>query len=141
MSQLRLPIDLRTARTYRELLVGVSAPRVLICGSRSFGVSHIEVMKPELAALPPSTVVIHGGADGADSWGGAFAKQLGLSVVVFPAQWAKHGRGAGFKRNTEMLESGVNLVLAFWNGVSRGTADTLSKARRMGIPVRVVEFQ
>ncbi len=48
------------------------------------------------------------------------------------------GRRAGPERNIRMLDSTPDLVLAFWDGQSRGTRHTISEARRRNITVRVV---
>ena len=53
------------------------------------------------------------------------------------ANWDRFGMGAGPKRNTEMVNSGADLCLAFWDGHSRGTHDCIQKAVCAGIPVRI----
>ena len=59
-----------------------------------------------------------------------------------PAQWQKNGKtdkGAGFKRNAEMAQFADGL-LAFHNGVSKGTANMISVMRKLGKPVHVVLY-
>jgi hypothetical protein len=60
------------------------------------------------------------------------------NVRVFPADWERYKRRAGIIRNLEMLDQEPDLVIAFWDGKSRGTAHTIGEARRRGIPVEVV---
>ena len=55
----------------------------------------------------------------------------------YEADWNSYGMAAGPKRNTEMVASGADLCLAFWDGRSRGTHDCIQKAVRAGIPVRI----
>lgn len=107
--------------------------RILVCGGRN--------LEPELWVLAwlrkylqPEDVVIHGGARGADSIAGDFATGMGCEVLVFPAEWGKHGYAAGPIRNQQMIDEGKpDLVLAFPGG--RGTADMVRRAEAAKIKV------
>jgi len=83
-------------------------------------------------------VLIEGGARGADSLAGAWADAEGVQHIRVPADWAKHGKKAGFLRNIQMLDMNPDLVVAFWDGKSRGTAHTIEEAKKRRIPVRIV---
>lgn len=86
-----------------------------------------------LQLLRPS-LVIHGGARGADTHAGWAATAVDIPVAVYPADWATHGRRAGPIRNAQMLAEGrPDAVLAFPGG--RGTADMVRQARAAGVPV------
>lgn len=74
-------------------------------------------------------VVVSGGADGTDSWAVEFAEARGIETVVIRPNYKKHGRGATFKRNTEIVLASDD-VLAFWDGASKGTLDTVRKAHK-----------
>lgn len=65
---------------------------------------------------------------------GDIARELGFEVEEHPADWQKHGRDAGFERNIEMLESGVQLVVAI--GWGRGTNHTMSNVVSRNIPTK-----
>jgi hypothetical protein len=108
--------------------------RILVCGSRSW--TDAAAIRRRLRAFP-GAVVVSGAARGADSLAAQEAYRMGLAVELHPADWQRDGRRAGFLRNLAMLDSGVDLVLAFWDGSSRGTAHTMAEARRRGIPVEV----
>ena len=107
--------------------------RVVVCGGRDY--TDEDVITAELSLLPPGTVVVHGGAPGADAIAGEVAKALGLVVEAHPADWQRCGRGAGLRRNAEMLSLGADLVLAFPGG--SGTADMVRRARTARVPVRM----
>ena len=77
--------------------------------------------------------VVHGGARGADTLAGLVAKRLKLGVEVYQADWKTYGKAAGAIRNQQMLESGVDAVLAFPGG--KGTADMVRRARKVGVEV------
>jgi len=111
--------------------------RVIVCGGRDY--DDEDAMRARMTTLRhehPDAVVIHGGAPGADTWAGYLAEALGLDVELHKANWAAHGRAAGPIRNQEMLDSGVDLVIAFPGG--RGTKDMTIKAQHAGVPVEFV---
>jgi hypothetical protein len=112
--------------------------RVLMCGSRTWVES--EPIYEQVYWLEPGDVVIHGGAQGADSIAGRAAERSGLTVEVYRADWQKHGRAAGPIRNARMLAEGKpDRVIAFrMPGESRGTDDMIRQAKAAGIPVQVV---
>lgn len=122
---------------------------VLVCGDREWA-DRITIRK-RLKLLPPDTIIIHGGNGywdpktgkllrGADEIAHEEAEGLGLEVRRFRADWDKHGKAAGPIRNSEMLAQGPGHVIAFHSDLkrSRGTADTLRKAGRLGISTEVV---
>lgn len=110
--------------------------RVLICGDRHWaGKTEIKVF---IEQLPKDTIIIHGRARGADSLAGYYAREEGLEVIEFPAQWQVYGRSAGIIRNQQMLDEGKpDLVVYFHNNLanSRGTKDMVERATRAGIKV------
>ena len=57
--------------------------------------------------------------------------------MVLTADWDRLGKGAGIIRNSQIIERCTS-VLAFWDGVSRGTLDSITKAIRAGKAVRIV---
>lgn len=59
------------------------------------------------------------------------------SLTVHKADWDKHGKAAGPIRNS-LIVADCDEVIAFWDGVSRGTLDTIRKATKAGKPVRIV---
>ncbi|HXN71524.1 MAG TPA: DUF2493 domain-containing protein [Candidatus Acidoferrales bacterium] len=110
--------------------------RLLVCGSREW--ADASVIEQHLRRLHPS-VVIHGGARGADVIAGNVAIRLGVPVEIYRADWDKHGRGAGFIRNQQMLDEGrPDRAIAFWNGYSRGTKDMINRTIHAHVPLEVV---
>lgn len=113
--------------------------KVLVCGSREFADPFRAnlAITDRVAQLPPCEI-IHGGARGADSMAATVALRMGRPVTMFPADWETHGKRAGVIRNLEMLAARPDLVLAFWDGKSRGTAHTITEARKRNVPVEVI---
>ena len=110
--------------------------RVLVCGGRHY--------KDEITmawALRPfesdATLIIHGGATGADSLADEWAHDYNIPVECYEADWKRWGNSAGPIRNQQMIDEGKpDLVIAFPGG--RGTADMVRRAREAGIRVEEV---
>ncbi len=93
-------------------------------------------------------VAVHGGCPtGADAIAAHWAfRRDDVCCEVFPADWDAHGRAAGPIRNKQMIDSldpgnPGHLVVAAWDGQSRGTASTIKFARDAGIPVITLGLQ
>lgn len=110
--------------------------RVAIVGSRNYP-NKLDVLD-YVDALPNGTVVITGGATGVDSWAEEAARDNWLEVVVHLPDWKTHGKAAGPIRNRTIVQD-AGRVVAFWDGLSRGTASTIQIARELGKPVEVIE--
>lgn len=108
--------------------------RVLVCGGRDYS-DGVTVMR-ELLKLDPTSIIVHGAARGADSIARFIAEDLGFRTEAHPADWKKYGKGAGPVRNQAMLDSGIDLVIAFPGGT--GTKDMTTRARKAGVEVHEV---
>ena len=75
------------------------------------------------------TGIISGGAAGADTLAEMFASKYNIPITVIRPDWNKNGKAAGFIRNGEIVAKS-DVILAFWDGVSKGTEDTIKKAAR-----------
>ena len=113
--------------------------KIAVVGSRTF--SDYTHMCDVLAPLcPPGTIIVSGGASGADRLAERFAGQYGLATEIYPADWETHGKAAGPIRN-KLIVAACDSVVAFWDGHSRGTINTIELARAAGKPVTVVLFK
>ena len=65
---------------------------------------------------------------------------MGLTAVIFPAEWKKYGKRAGYIRNHDIIKNSDHVV-AFWDGKSRGTLHSIELARdKYHIPIDVYVF-
>jgi len=103
--------------------------RVAIVGSRDFG--SPDVVEAYVNSLPPDTIVITGGARGVDRWAENYARAREMTVELFPADWTRYGKSAGFRRNVQMVER-ADKVVVFWDGKSPGTKHSIELARAAG---------
>lgn len=107
--------------------------RVLVCGGRDY--QNMRKVARVLDALEPRpTLIIQGGAFGADACASEWAYTRNVLEHQFPADWKKHGRAAGPIRNQQMIDQGKpDLVVAFPGGP--GTADMVRRAKAAGVKV------
>lgn len=112
--------------------------RVLVCGDRNW--TDRTLIRDRLSQLPTGTVIVQGGARGADRLAEQVADDLGFVVENYPAEWDKYGRSAGPIRNREMLDTRPHLVIAFHDDLSKskGTKDCVNEARNRNITVEVI---
>jgi len=110
--------------------------RIGIVGSRDFPSQYL--VERVVYELPKDAVIVSGGARGVDSWAAATALHHGRETVVHKPDWGKHGKVAGFIRNNEIVRD-CDLVVAFYDGKSRGTKHTISLCSYLGVPCVVVK--
>lgn len=72
---------------------------------------------------------------GADGLAERYAFEFGYDFTPYPADWKKNGKSAGPIRNSEMLKSGAEVCIGFWDGKSKGTLDMMTKANKLGMVV------
>lgn len=109
--------------------------RLAIVGSRFY--PRPDIVADLIATLPPDTTIVSGGAHGPDAWAAHVAGCYNLpEPIVLKPRWAL-GLHAGFKRNSEIVAL-ADKMIAFWDGESRGTQDTILKAALKGIEIVVV---
>ena len=56
-----------------------------------------------------------------------------------PPDYRRYGKGAPFRRNQQIVAA-ADLVIALWDGASRGTAHTIELCRQKNVPVQVYEL-
>jgi hypothetical protein len=125
---------------------------VIITGSRDL-TNHQKFSKEQLAqfrafvfntldgnhGLSPITLLVQGGAEGADLLAAQWAHQNNIPCETVFAEWSLHGKSAGPKRNRKMLLAYPDArVIAFPLGESRGTRGCMKLAEGFGM--RVVEY-
>ena len=108
--------------------------KIAVVGSRDF--PDMELVRAFVRSLPKDTVIISGGARGVDRTAEEEAKKLGMVTEIYPADWQTHGKKAGFLRNKQMVDA-ADRIVAFHDGVSRGTLHTINLAKAADKPVEI----
>lgn len=112
--------------------------KTIIAGSRT--ITGTEGFTAVEAAIKASkfaiTEVVSGTANGVDRLGEMWARQVGVPIKEFPADWQEHGKSAGFIRNAEMADY-ADALIAVWDGVSKGTNHMINIAERKGLKVSI----
>lgn len=85
------------------------------------------------------STIVSGGAKGADSLGKRWAQENQVELIEFLPDWKTHGKKAGFIRNREIVESSTAIV-AFWDGKSKGTQNTIQTAKKLNKKVLVINY-
>ena len=125
--------------------------RIIVAGNRSFDdyslmktklneyIDHIRLEDPF-----PDIEIISGAAIGADKLGERYAKEHNISLKVIPAEWFVLGRRAGIVRNGQMADYACEvenpILIAFWNGISKGTGNMIEQAKEHNMEINIVNF-
>jgi len=126
--------------------------RIIIAGGRKFNNYDLLVdsfkelileLKEKHNISKSDVEIISGGASGADKLGELLAQRNSLKLSKFPADWNLYGKSAGYKRNAQMAsyasqEQGI--LLAFWDGTSKGTGHMIDLAMKAGLERKIVKY-
>jgi hypothetical protein len=116
--------------------------KVIIAGTRTFNDYGLlqKTMDRLLANTPFNAIeIVSGTANGADKLGERYAKECGLALKQFPADWNTLGKQAGYVRNKQMAEYAEACVV-FWDGKSKGTQHMINLAKEHGLKLRVIKY-
>ena len=117
--------------------------KVIIAGSRGF--SNYKLLKETCNSTlrekkkTNNVIIVSGHAKGADLAGEQYANEDKFDLEIFPADWKKYGKSAGFRRNEQMAEF-ADALIAFWDGKSNGTKHMIDIATEKGMNVKVVNY-
>lgn len=128
--------------------------KIVIAGTRTFtDFDYLESKCIEICRqlvsegyiLKKNLEIVSGCARGADKMGEGFALKHHIPFVQFPADWDTYGKRAGYKRNEQMAryaveDSELGVLIAFWDGESRGTKHMIDLANKYGLRVFVVKY-
>lgn len=78
--------------------------------------------------------IVSGCCRGVDKIGEEFADFFKIQKRLFPADWDKYGKRAGYIRNTEMANY-ADALIAIWDGESKGTKMMINIAKEKGLKI------
>ena len=105
--------------------------KIAVIGSRNLTIKNLGQYLPK-----ETTEIVSGGAKGIDTCAREYALAKGLRLTEFLPEYKKYGTGAPLKRNLQIIDY-ADLVLAFWDGQSRGTKYVIDNCKAQNKPVRV----
>jgi len=100
--------------------------RIIVAGSRYFSNKEwlYSVLDDYIKSVDDNVEIVSGHCRGADMLGEQYAKDHGIPLVLFPANWSKYGKRAGYIRNDQMAKYASEkkgVLIAFPIGEARGT--------------------
>jgi len=112
--------------------------RVIVAGSRS--ITDYEKVKQILDTSPYKiTCLVNGLANGVDTLAYHWAKENKIKIDCYPANWYKHGKGAGFMRNYQMAHN-ADACIVIWDGNSPGSKHMIQTAKKLNLYLHVVNI-
>jgi hypothetical protein len=109
--------------------------KIIVTGGRHY--RNFNKVTKVLDELKP-TLIIQGGATGADSLALTYAIDRKIESKTYPADWTKHGRAAGPIRNREMLQENLDATVVAFEG-GNGTRNCIKTAQLLGMQVIIIE--
>ena len=105
--------------------------KVGVIGSRGLTVDNLEQYLPE-----NTTEIVSGGAKGIDTCAREYALSHDIKLIEFLPEYSRYGRGAPLKRNLQIIIYS-DLVIAFWDGQSKGTKNVIENCKKLNVKVDV----
>lgn len=118
--------------------------KIAVVGSRDFvDVSLLYKILNDLKEYYNSfdqfDLLISGGAKGVDSLAEQYAKEHGIKTKIFLPDYLKHQQGAPIRRNLLIVKE-ADLIVAFWNGKSKGTKNVMMTAGKLNKAVLQIDL-
>lgn len=105
--------------------------KVAVIGSRGLTVADLGKYLPQEV-----TEIVSGGAKGIDNCAKEYAIEKGLILTEFLPEYKRYGRNAPLKRNLQIIDY-ADLVLAFWDGQSKGTKFVIEHCKAQNKPIHI----
>ena len=112
--------------------------KLAVVGSRTF--DDYKKLERHLDGLDgPITLIVSGGARGADSLAERYANEHAITTKIFYPDWNQFGKSAGYRRNKDIVDFSDALI-AFRVNRSKGTTHSINLALEKGIPVYIIDM-
>ena len=109
--------------------------KVGIVGYRNF--TNYEVLEKNILDLNLDiTTIVSGGCEGTDKLAEQFAKKHNIPTIIHYPDWTMYGSKAGPIRNSKIVNDS-EYIIAFVSPKSRGTFDTINKAKKNKIGITI----
>jgi predicted Rossmann fold nucleotide-binding protein DprA/Smf involved in DNA uptake len=109
--------------------------RVGIVGSRHY--REPARVAEYVQSLPARASIITGSASGVDAAATKAAREKGIPVQVIPASFEEMADASKARARNQRLVDACDVLVAFWDGSSKGTRETVERALDSGKEVHV----
>jgi predicted Rossmann fold nucleotide-binding protein DprA/Smf involved in DNA uptake len=109
--------------------------KVAIVGSRHF--SEPDRVADYVRSLPAKASILTGSASGVDAAATKAAREKGIPVQVMPASFDEMADAGKAAARNQRLVDACDVLVAFWDGSSKGTRATVERALDSGKEVHV----
>ena len=109
--------------------------KVAIVGSRHF--ADPSRVTDYVSSLPRSASIVTGSASGVDAAATKAARERGIPVQVMPASLEELADASQAAARNQRLVDACDVLVAFWDGSSKGTRATVERALDSGKEVHV----
>lgn len=110
--------------------------KLAVIGLKEF--TDYSQLKSVLDFISGISVIVSGGAPGADTLARKYAHQHNIKFLEFPPDFEKYGNEAKHTRDRSIVEH-CDKVVAFWDGKCEGTKYTMDFAKQQGKPVKIIK--
>ena len=100
--------------------------KVAIVGSRNIQIENLSEYMPK-----ETTEIVSGGANGVDTSARQYALANSIKLTEFLPEYSKYKKGAPLRRNLQIIEY-ADIVIAFWDGKSKGTKFVIDNCNKTG---------
>jgi hypothetical protein len=108
--------------------------RVCVCGGRNFKEKEfLYNTLDKLLFIRKDFIIINGDAHGADKLSTQWAIERNVYYELYRADWKKYKNAAGPIRNKQMIDSHIDLLVAFPGG--KGTKNMIEQCKKNNIKV------
>lgn len=122
--------------------------KLAVVGSRGFNDKALLEKELDILCKEFNIIeIISGAARGCDTLAANYAKEKGIKLTELKPDWNKHGKAAGFIRNTDIwnlasenTKEGIVSGIAFWDGKSKGTAHSFSIAKKQNKIIKIINY-
>lgn len=105
--------------------------KVAVVGSRNINID----ITPYIPVY--CTAILSGGAKGVDSCAAKYAMENGLQLIEYLPNYRLYGKMAPLIRNDKIIKE-ADLVIALWDGRSKGTRYVINRCRQFGKKVKII---
>ena len=109
--------------------------KVAIVGSRHF--SQLQRVNEYVSSLTRGASIITGSASGVDAAATRAARAKGIPLQVLPAAFDELADASKSAARNQRLIDACDVLVAFWDGSSKGTRSTVDRALDSGKEVHV----